>query len=134
MPFNTPDTQGNPSKSNYMLNQSYWSAYTSEMLEVKEISLPDLKILEDLLGSEKLNEEEESAFTQMHDDLHSGKFQKLTVRQRDWAEGVHRRLGLDPGTENLVSSGRVKVTEEQRSDLKKFLDTLGPKALRPPGR
>ncbi len=104
------------------------------MLEVKETNLSDTKLLEDLVESEKLSEEEEAAFSRMLDDLVAGKFQKLTPRQRDWAEGVHKKLGLDPGTENLISSGKLKVTEEQRAGLQDFLGTLGPKKLRPPGR
>jgi hypothetical protein len=103
------------------------------MLEYK-VNLPDSKLLNDLIESEKLNEEEKAAFSRMLGDLVTKKFQKLTPRQRDWAEGVHKRLGLDPGTENLISSGRVKVTAKEMESVKGFLDTLGPKRLRPPGR
>jgi hypothetical protein len=103
------------------------------MLEFK-VNTPDSKLLEDLLESEKLSEEEEVAFSRMLSDLKARKFQKLTPRQRDWVEGVHKRLGLDPGAENLVSSGQLRVTEEERDSLKGFLGTLGPKRLRPPGR
>lgn len=38
------------------------------MLEFK-VNLPDSKLLEDLVESEKLSEEEESAFSRMLDDL-----------------------------------------------------------------
>jgi len=103
------------------------------MLEFK-VTLPDLKLLEDLVESEKLEGEEEAAFSRMLGDLLAGKFQKLTKRQRDWAEWTHKRLGLDPGAANLVSSGQLRVTEAEREDLKGFLGTLGPKRLRPPGR
>jgi hypothetical protein len=114
-------------------SQARAGVYSIQMIEFK-VNIPDSKLLEDLVDSEKLSDEEEAALTQMLDDLTTGRFQKLTPRQRDWAEGVHKRLGLDPGTENLVSSGRVKVTEEQRTELQGFLGTLGPKRLRPPGR
>ena len=103
------------------------------MAELK-VNLTDAKILNDLLDSEKLTDEEETAFSEMLDSINSRRFQKLTTRQREWAEGVHERLGLDPGAANLVSSGQVKVSEEQREGLQDFLGTLGPKRLRPPGR
>lgn len=97
-------------------------------------TLTDSKLLKELIDSEKLNDEELEAFSGMLDGLTSGKGKKLTPKQRDWAEGIHCGLNLDPGTVNLVSSGQVKVTDAQREDLKKFLNTLGPKMLRPPGK
>lgn len=102
--------------------------------EVKN-SLTDIKLLNELIESEKLTTEELEAFQGMLNNLSSGKFKKLTPNQRDWAEGVHCKLNLDPGTVNLVSSGQVKVTDAQREELKQFLEkTAGPKALRPPGK
>jgi hypothetical protein len=100
-----------------------------------KITLTDTKLLNELLDSEKLKNEEIEAFSGMLDNLESGKLNKLTPKQRDWAEGVHCSLNLDPGTCNLVSSGQVKVTEAQLEDLKKFIETaVGPKKLKPPGR
>jgi hypothetical protein len=99
-----------------------------------KITLSDTKLLTELLDSEKLKDEEVEAFSSMLNNLTSGKLKKLTPNQRDWAEGVHCSLNLDPGTCNLVSSGQVKVTDAQREDLKKFLEKLGPKRLRPPGK
>jgi len=107
------------------------------MAKPKDVTttLPEAKLLKELIDSEKLNEEELEAFSGMLEGLTSGKYKKLTPKQKDWAEGIHCRLNLDPGTANLVSSGQVKVTDAQRADLKKFIDTaLGPKRLRPPGK
>jgi hypothetical protein len=47
---------------------------------------------------------------------------------------IHERLGLDPGVENLVTTGAVKVTDEERVGLRTWAASLGPKVLRPPGR
>lgn len=103
--------------------------------EQVKVTLTDTKLLDELIESEKLTDEELEAFTGMLNNLTSGRFKKLTPNQRDWAEGVHCKLNLDPGTVNLVSSGQVKVTDAQRADLKKFLEThVGPKMLRPPGK
>lgn len=102
--------------------------------EQVKVTLTDTKLLDELIESEKLTDEELEAFTGMLNNLTSGRFKKLTPNQRDWAEGVHCKLNLDPGTVNLVSSGQVKVTDAQRDELKKFLATLGPKKLRPPGK
>lgn len=103
--------------------------------EKVKVTLTDTKLLNELIESEKLTDEELEAFTGMLNNLSSGRFKKLTPNQRDWAEGVHCKLNLDPGTVNLVSSGQVKVTDAQRDELKKFLEThVGPKKLRPPGK
>ena len=100
-----------------------------------KIALPETKLLTELIDSEKLSDEELEAFSGMLDDLTSGKIKKLTPKQKDWAEGIHCKLNLDPGTANLVSSGQVKVTEAQKEDLKKFIENaVGPKRLKPPGR
>ncbi|MCK9567906.1 hypothetical protein M0R72_03020 [Candidatus Pacearchaeota archaeon] len=107
------------------------------MAKAKDVTntLPDAKLLKELIDSEKLSDGELEAFSSMLEGLMSGKYKKLTPNQKDWAEGIHCSLNLDPGTANLVSSGQVKVTDAQRADLKKFLDTaLGPKMLRPPGK
>jgi hypothetical protein len=99
-----------------------------------KVTLTDSKLLKELLDSEKLTDEEVEAFEEMLEGLSSGKFKKLTPKQRDWAEGVHCKLNLDPGTVNLISSGQVKVTEAEKKGLKIFLDSLGPKKLKPPGK
>lgn len=92
----------------------------------------DTRLLEDLIESGKLSEDQETAFNRMLEDLRSGKFRSLTERQKEWVKGVHARLGLDPGVENLVSSGKVKVTEQERKSLNAFFDSLGPKPKKPP--
>jgi hypothetical protein len=104
------------------------------MNKTTEVVLTDTKVLKDLIDNDELTEEEFEAFSSMLDDLTCGKFKKLTTKQRNWAEAVHGRLNLDPGTANLVSSGKVKVTEKQKAELKDFFASLGPKRLRPPGK
>lgn len=94
----------------------------------------DKRMLTELIESGRLNEEQEKAFTSMLEELEAGKRGSLTGRQRDWVAGVHGRFGLDPGTANLVSSGQVKVTAQERKSLNQFLTHLGPKPLKPPGR
>jgi hypothetical protein len=93
----------------------------------------DLVLLTECLESE-LEDETREAFAGMLGDIESGKWRKLTKRQREWVEGVHGRLGLDPGTENLVSSGAVKPTAAERAALASTLASLGPKPLKPPTR
>ena len=99
-----------------------------------DVGLTDIQILKDLIDSEKLTDSEEAAFTEMLKGLDSRRIRKLTDRQRQWLEEVHEKLGLDPGSANMVSSGRIRISEEERRDLNTFLKTLGPKILRPPGR
>lgn len=55
----------------------------------------------------------------------------LTDKQRAWLEGVARRLDVDLGAENLVSSGAVKVKPKERESLQQFLDTLDRPSLPP---
>jgi hypothetical protein len=106
----------------------------SKNIDVKN-TLTDSKILKDLIESEKLTDEEFEAFSGMLDGITFGKLKKLTPKQRDWAEGIHGKLNLDPGSVNLVSSGQIKVTDAQKDDLKNFLEKAsGPKMLRPPGK
>jgi hypothetical protein len=96
--------------------------------------ISDRKLLDDLVESGKLTEEQEEAFSKMLDDLTKGTYRKLTERQRSWAESIHARIGLDPGTANLFSTGKVKVTEQDKKGLQTFFDGLGPKVLLPPHR
>lgn len=97
----------------------------------------DRKMLRALLrNDDSLESKELEAFSGMWDRLDSGRIQTLTSRQREWVESVYFRLDLDKEepAENLVSSGKVKVTEKERESLKQFLDSLGPRPLKPPGR
>ncbi len=57
----------------------------------------------------------------------------LSEKQRNWLEGVARRLDIDPGAANLVSSGAVKVKPRERESLQSFLDSLD-RPLAPPHR
>lgn len=95
----------------------------------------DRQILKELLETGQLTEPELLAFSQMFEKLEASPiYHILSQKQRAWANQVHERLGLDPGTENLVSSGVVKPTPAERRSLSTFLDSLGPKVLTPPGR
>lgn len=97
--------------------------------------LNDQELLTSLLDSHKLTSDQTEAFSKMLEDLKTKKYSSLSKRQHDWVEELHERLGLDPGTENLVSSGKMVVTEDERKDLKTFIATgLGPKYLKPPNR
>lgn len=81
----------------------------------------------------KLNERELSAFKDMRKWLDDGK--TLSVKQAEWVETVYKRLELDveEGAQNLVSSGKVKVSEEERQP-KFFWEKPENRPLRPPGR
>ncbi len=57
----------------------------------------------------------------------------LSLKQRQWLEGVARRLDLDPGAANLISSGVVQVKPKERESLQSFLATLE-RPLAPPHR
>jgi hypothetical protein len=97
----------------------------------------DLKILRALVRhTDDLDDGEADAFTGMFDRLDSGRISSLSSAQREWAERVYYKLGLDreEPSENLVSTGQLKVTEEERQSLQAFLSTLGPRPLKPPGR
>lgn len=96
--------------------------------------LDDQELLSSLLESSKLTQDQTEAFERMLGDLKAHRFPRLSKRQRDWAEDLHARLGLDPGTENLVSSGKMSVTADERKGLQEFIASLGPKHLKPPGR
>ncbi len=48
----------------------------------------------------------------------------LSEKQRNWLEGVARRLDVDLGARNLVSSGAVKVRSQERENLQQFLGSL----------
>jgi hypothetical protein len=97
----------------------------------------DRKIMQALMRHvEELDEFGQQAFPDMFDRLESGRQQTLTPKQRSVAEKAYYKLGLEreEPAANLVSTGKVKVTEAERKDLKKFLDSLGPRPLKPPGR
>jgi hypothetical protein len=97
----------------------------------------DRKMLRTLLRNDDCLEPDElEAFTSMWDRLDSGRIDSLSSRQREWVERVYYKHDLDKEeeAENLVSSGKVKVTDKERASLQQFLDSLGPRPLKPPGR
>jgi len=94
----------------------------------------DLVLLGECLDEAALDDETREAFTRMQADIGLARRGLLTPRQREWVEGVHSRLGLDPGTANLVTTGVVKPTDAERRSLRAMVESLGPKPLKPPGR
>jgi hypothetical protein len=55
----------------------------------------------------------------------------LSEKQRAWIEGVARRLDIDLGAQNLISSGAVKVKPKEQAALHEFLGTLDRPTLPP---
>ncbi len=97
--------------------------------------MTDLELLTQVLEhDDNLTPEEREAFQDWAGNFATGKWQSaLSQRQRGWLDGVAERLQLDPGAANLVSSGKVKVTEKDRASMNAFLGTLQ-KSLLPPHR
>ena len=54
----------------------------------------------------------------------NGQTRPLSEKQRSWLEGIARRLEIDLGARNLVSSGVVKVRPKERESLQQFLGSL----------
>ena len=48
----------------------------------------------------------------------------LSEKQRSWLEGVAGRLGIDGGSQNLISSGAMVVKPKERENLNAFLGSL----------
>lgn len=96
----------------------------------------DRQMLRALLRCEEIEDDEREAFSDMFDRLESRRVDDLTSRQRAWVEKVYfkHKLDRDEPAENLVSSGKVKVTQKERESLQEFLKSLGPRPLKPPGR
>lgn len=92
------------------------------------------ELIRDCVESGRLHEGTETAFREWLDKLESGAWKELSHRQRQWLDDMCERLGIDPGAENLVSSGAMKVTPRERAELKKFVDSLGPRPTKPPGK
>jgi len=67
--------------------------------------------------------------------LSQARYRELTPKQQAWLYDVAERLGIQAApAANLVSSGTVKPTKEERASLAAFHESLGPKVTRPPGR
>lgn len=82
----------------------------------------------DALLDAELREADREAFASMR------KSKSLTEKQRRYIDDVYERLELDAevGSANLISSGVVKVTPQERA--MRFPYERMPKPLRPPGR
>lgn len=55
----------------------------------------------------------------------------LSIKQRQWLEGIARRLEIDLGAANLVSSGAMVIKPKERESLREFLGTLDRPTLPP---
>ncbi len=102
-----------------------------------QVQLPDDQLLDKLTGylSDKGDAEGLlKIFMEMSGRLGWNPACPLSRRQRRWAEDMYLKFELDveEGAANLVSSGKVKVTPEERA--KKFGYEAMPRPLRPPGR
>ena len=88
-------------------------------------------MLDDLLRSDKVTDEEEEAFRDMRTRVGPD---GLTRKQREWVSDRYRLYDLDAeeGSKNLFSSGQVKVTDAERA--KKYPWEFMKKPLKPPGR
>lgn len=94
----------------------------------------ELELLSECLESGRLDDTTAEAFASMAASLEGKNLKKLSKKQREWLLGVHEKLGLDPGSENLATTGAVRVTDTDRAKLREFAASLGPKPLKPPGR
>lgn len=93
----------------------------------------EAELLSDCIESGKLDEKSLGAFEEWLEKFRSGAWRKpLSASQRQWLDDACEALGIDPGAENLVSSGKMKVTDAEREGLKTFVEGLGPKPLKPP--
>lgn len=54
-----------------------------------------------------ISDSEEKAFSSMKAGLESGKWSRLTEKQRAWAKGVLERASGEPEYLNLASSGKL---------------------------
>ncbi len=96
------------------------------------MSTPDQDLLQALIESEQIEDEQRAAFEDMLVKI--VRFgNTMTPKQREWALNVATRAGIDMGSANLVSSGQMKVEPHERASLNQFLGTLQ-KSLVPPHR
>lgn len=97
--------------------------------------MKDLDLLRACLASGRLEMNTADAFGDMAWELETGKYDRLTPRQRNWLLAVAGALDLvDSEPENLISSGKIKPTEEEKRGVDELLKSLGPKPLKPPGK
>jgi hypothetical protein len=94
----------------------------------------DLELLDECIEQEdRIGSVAAEAFRRWRGEFESRR-RVLSPRERQWLDDCCRRLGIDDGTMNLVSTGAVKVTQAERDSLGQFYLDLGPKPLAPPGR
>jgi len=88
-------------------------------------------MLKALLDTERLNDVERAAFTDMLGWLEDHEEARLTMKRREWVEGRFEALELDAetGSQNLVSSGAVPRGREVA-----MAPVLHNRPLSPPGR
>lgn len=90
----------------------------------------DEKLLLDLLADDRLGDDERAAFADMR-----RKRQRLSGRQRAWAQGVARRLDITPPAENLFSNlSLAEQAEHRRRASGVEQPWLAHRPLKPPGR
>jgi len=91
--------------------------------------ISDLALLRAILEAD-ISEYEREAFQQMFDRLDEKREDRtLSIKQRQWAQDVHDRLGLETPCENLFSQG---IGHPSRPLPKYPWEQNRP--LRPPGR
>ena len=96
---------------------------------------PAIELLRECLEQpERLGSTAGDAFADIVDRLESGALRQLSAKQLEWLLDKCAQLGIDPGAENLVSTGQVRPSPAERKSLALFHDSLGPKVLKPPGR
>lgn len=97
--------------------------------------MTELEMLSACLEREsELDDETREAFWAWHSQLVEKRYRSLTQRRRAWLDAICKKLEIEPGSANLVSSGKVKPLATERESLAAFHASLGPKPLRPPGR
>lgn len=94
----------------------------------------EAELIRECLEHEGIDEQSANAFGPWLDSLERGAFRSLSELRREWLLRVCRRLGIETGSENLVSTGVVKPSAAERASLKAFHESLGPRPLKPPGR
>jgi hypothetical protein len=95
----------------------------------------DAAILDAILASGALSEENAKIFSRMLDDLTRNRRtrSRLSPKQRAWVESIYEQLQLEELEPlNLVSSGAYVPTEEELT--KKHPYQLMPRPLKPPGK
>lgn len=112
------------------MGQPRWDEVQRKQREVLTAALckKDLEMLERLEGDMDLSEVERDAFDEMLRGLRGGQWQKLTDKQRAWANAVAVRIGAI-GCANLVSSGQVSRGREVETP-----EVLRHLPMKPPGR